>query len=162
MAGFVHQKTRNCHISIRFRNIQVQSLVQVAHRKATIEKIGTITLFDDLLVNFFIVFVRNISNYFFEKILKRKNSLDATMFVNDEAEVDFGFLHLAQDVLESCSIRHIERRLEDMFQTKCFRSQQIWHNIFAVDNADDVVQGSSINRKSRVPVLTKSLCYSFK
>ena len=61
------------------------------------------------------------------------------MFVNHETKVGFGLLHLPQDVVEPGCINDVKRRLQHVLESKLFGAQQKRHHIFAVYEANHVI-----------------------
>src|SRR2546421_8673741 len=85
--------------------------IQIAYRQRAIEDIISIADRRDLLVDFFIMLVRNIADDFFQQIFQRDDPFDASMLVDDKSEMGLRFLHLAQYILQTRRVYDVHWRL---------------------------------------------------
>ena len=71
--------------------------------------------FVDLFVNFFIVFIGNIADDFFQKVFDRNDSFEPPCSSTTNPKW-FSFLHLPQNVFEPRRINDIERFFQNFFE----------------------------------------------
>ena len=86
--------------------------IKVADGETAVEQIAAVGLRVDLLVDLFVVLVRNVADDLFEQVLERDYALDAAVLVDDKAEMKFLLLHLPQHILEPGRIDNIIRACE--------------------------------------------------
>ena len=116
----------------------------------------------NLLIYLFIVFVRNFADDLFQQVFESDDAFQSSVFVDYEAKVRFLFLQLSQDIFEAGRVDHEQRRLHYFFETKALGLELIGHYIFAMHKANHVINGASVHRKTRIPVLFESLCQFIK
>ena len=110
----------------------------------------------DLFIDLFIMLVRNIAYNFFEQIFERNDAFESAVFIYDETEVCLGLLHLSQDIFEPRRVNHVKGRLQHILEAKLLGMQKIGHHVFAVYEADHVIERLAINRQARVAILMES------
>ena len=84
------------------------------------------------------------------------------MLVDDESEMRLLPLHLTQNVFEPRRIHDIHRRLKNVFEAKLLRPQQIRHQVFAMNEANHIIQRAAIHRQTRITILLKCVLDIFQ
>ena len=87
------------------------------------------------------------SRRFLPVIFERNNSFEPALLVHHETEMVLASLHLTQ----TCSSRAClpkQGRLHDVFQTKGFGMEQVWHTSLLGQIPITVIYGFAINRKT--------------
>ena len=136
--------------------MQIEAFVDISDRHAAVENISAVGLFRNLLIDFFVVFVGNIADDLFQKVFERDDALDTAVFVNDETEVKFFLLHLAQNVFEPRRINDVIRLFQNPVEFEHSRfDEQILHHVFAVQNAAHIVERFAVNRQTRIAVFAE-------
>jgi hypothetical protein len=70
------------------------------------------------------------------------------MLVHDHAHVGLCVLQHSNRVVELCGVRNKDRLSQQLGKTECLRVVQIWHQVFSMKDANDVIQDSLVDRET--------------
>ena len=93
-----------------------------------------------------VVFVADLADDLLDEVLERHDPRGAAVLVDDDGEVDFVALHLAQELVGFLRLRDEEHRADELSDVEVpFAAREALEQILHVDHADDLIERALVD-----------------
>src|SRR5262249_15679312 len=137
-------------VAVRFGQSQAEFAIGLAYGHSGVDAEDAFAALAEFHGEGFIVFILNLADELFEYVFERKNAFDAAVFIDDYAQMVAALLQALQYVAEFGRVGNEDRLAHALCQIELALFEQAWHDIFAVEHADYLIEIPVVYRQAGI------------